>query len=119
MSLFKNYTLDVYRYTGGSYDPDSGKYIEGSESTFQILTSLQPINGEELQALPEARRQAATYKIYPEVVDPINLPLRTVDDENPDQIDVFGERYEIYRLENWTNDLINHQKAYLGKKTNP
>lgn len=117
MSLFKTYILDVYRYTGGGYV--DGRYVEGTETTFQIQTSLQPIKGEELEALPEARRQSATYKIYPEVLDAINLPLRTVDDENPDQIEIFGDRHEIYMLENWTNKIISHQKAYLGLKTNP
>ena len=117
MSLFKSFLIDVVRRDGGSYD-DDGNWVGGTPVTFQIKSSIQPLRGEDMESLPEARRKKATYKIYPEIIDKSFLPLGTVDEDNPDELIIYGRTYEIYRLENCANDLINHQKAFLGLKTN-
>ena len=63
-------------------------------------------------SLPEGRRNRKTYSLYSSTK--INLISTGT---NPDQITIFGERYEVVRVEPWQNradifGIINHFKFF-------
>ena len=100
----------VYRKIAGSYV--NGIWVEGAETAIPITASVQPTTGEEMLSIPEGRRNKKTYSLFTSTK--INL---IVSGHNPDQIDIFNERYEIVRVEPWQNvippfGIINHFKFY-------
>lgn len=98
--------LRLYRRTNGTYV--NGRWIETTETLIPITASIQPTTGEEMQMVPEARRNAKTYKLF------TSFPVRTVETLNPDQIEIFGERYELMQVSPWQNNanftIVNHYK---------
>ncbi len=102
-------SIPKFSFSGGAYDA-AGKYVGGAEAQTSILASCQPTKPEDVELLPEGRRDdGGTYRIY------TNDTLETITSENPDQIELFGERYEVFENERWGNNLINHNK-YLALK---
>ena len=110
MNAFNVFRKDIpaFRYATGSYD-DSGQYIEGAESSFTVKASCQNTRPEDVEYLPENRRNnGATYRLY------TNDVLNTIESsENPDQVELFGQRFELSQSEQWVNNIINHNK-YLA-----
>lgn len=104
--------LTLFRQNAGSYV--NGIWIQIGETALAITASIQPTTGEEILSLPEARRNRKTYALFTSTKINLLLPLR-----NPDQIVIFGERYEIIRVEPWQNNpavfsIINHYKFYAS-----
>src|SRR6188768_3661806 len=89
--------LTIYRKTLGSYV--NGLWVDGIETAIPITASIQPTTGEELLSLPEGRRNKKTYALFSS--SKINL---IVSEQNPDEIEIYGERYEIIRVEVWQNN---------------
>lgn len=54
--------VQVKRTSEGSYT--DGFYNEGIQETLAIVASVQPLNGRELQLVPEALRTQGTVKVY-------------------------------------------------------
>ena len=107
--MLGRYDYTVKRYASGSYV--DGRWVEGSETELTIKTSVQPLNGKELEALPEGRREKSSYKGY------TSLYMQTVQNsENPDRIVIDGDEYEIFTVENWQSNIINHYK-FIAQKT--
>lgn len=101
----------VIKRVAGAYD--HGKWVEGSEITFEIQASVQPIKGlsdNEMQSIPEARRQSGMYRIY---TNTELLPSGL--NEQPDRAVIFSEEYEVYVINKWDNNVINHNKYVLVK----
>lgn len=97
-------TIPKFSFTSGAYDA-SGRSSQGSETASTIFASCQPLKPEEVQLLPEGRRDdGGTFRIYTDDV------LQTITSENPDQIEIFGNRYEVFEQERWGNNIINHNK---------
>lgn len=112
MSVFNVFrkTIAVKRYAAPAQDPATGDWIEGAESTFDILCSVQPLGRSEVEFLPEGRREEHAYKIY------TNSTLQTLDSNtNPDKITIGGIDYELYSRLPWSNSIITHNK-YLALK---
>lgn len=102
--------LTIYRKNLGSYV--NGIWVGESETAIPITASIQPTTGEEMLSLPEGRRNKKTYALFSST--PIQL---IVNEQNPDQIEIFGERYEIVQVEIWQNNpssfaVVNHYKFY-------
>lgn len=102
--------LTIFRKNAGSYV--DGIWVEGSETTIPITASIQPTTGEEMLSLPEGRRNKKTYSLFTSTH--INV---IVSGKNPDQIEIFGERYEVVRVDPWQNNppvfgIVNHYKFY-------
>tara|TARA_R100001480_G_scaffold7635_5_gene15600 strand:- start:892 stop:1242 length:351 start_codon:yes stop_codon:yes gene_type:complete len=110
MNAFNVFRRDIpaFRYTVGSGD-DTGVYVEGTESSFTIKASCQNTRPEDVEYLNENRRNnGSTYRIY------TNDVLRTIESsENPDQVELFGKRYQLSQSEQWVNNVISHNK-YLA-----
>jgi len=107
--------LNLYRKSAGAYI--NGIWVEGSETLIPITASIQPTSGEEMLSLPEGRRNRKTYSLFTstqiEVIHGAN------DSINPDQILIFGERYEVTKVEVWQNNppvfgIVNHYKFYAS-----
>lgn len=80
-----------------------------------VLASLQPNDGKEMQSLPEGRRFSESYDFY------TSSPLDTVvvGGENPDVVLVEGIEFEIVKVENWANNVINHFRALIARRIEP
>jgi len=80
-----------------------------SEST--IFASLQPNDGKEMASLPEGRRFGEFYDVY------TDSPLNTVSvgGPNPDVILVEGIEFEVVKVEDWSNNIINHFRALIAR----
>lgn len=102
--------VNLYRKAPGSYV--NGLWVEGAETLIVITASIQPTTGEEMLSLPEGRRNKKTYSLFTST--DINVIVGTA---NPDQVQIFGERYEVVRVEPWQNNppvfgIVNHYKFY-------
>lgn len=115
MSAFDVFRRDIpaFRYSTGSYN-SAGDYVEGAETSFTIKGSCQNTRPEDVEYLPENRRNnGATYRIYTDDV------LNTIEgSDNPDQVELFGERFELSQSEQWVNNIINHNKYLAVRVTN-
>lgn len=107
MSGLRNFSLVVTRPTAGTFV--AGLYVAGAPTTFNITASVQPLRAREMEMLPEGRRSSAAFRVYTDVL------LRTVNQENPDRVTLFGEVYEVLSVEPWQNQILNHYKAVLVK----
>lgn len=106
ISSFRKLVL-IRRKTGGNYV--NGHWQEGPDSAFFINASVQPVKGKEMESLPEGRRNTQTIKLY------TNTQLQTVNDENPDIVEIFGSSFEITTVEPWQSDVISHYKCMAVK----
>jgi hypothetical protein len=102
-----NKTFNVRRLGPGAYV--NGFWQEGVPTVIQIQASVQPVRGDEMQTLPEGRRDSQAVKLY------TSTKLQTVDDDNPDILEAFDADFEIISVEPWQSDVINHYKC-IGVK---
>lgn len=107
--------LNLYRKNPGAFV--DGRWLESGETLILITASIQPTSGEEMLSLPEGRRNRKTYSLFTsskvEVIHGLNNSV------NPDQIEIYGERYEIIQVEVWQNNppifgVVNHYKFYAS-----
>jgi len=109
MGLIPRTTLIGYEITGGAFV--YGKWSEGTEAMFTFQASVQPLRAREMEMLPEARRNGASYRLY------TNRLMRTVeqDGQNPDLVEIEEEKYEVYSRSSWKNNIIPHYKYVVIK----
>jgi len=107
MSPFNAFRKDVTvkRYADGAYV--NGVWVEGAETTLTVKASVQPATTEDLQSLPENRRQLGAYRIY------TDSELKSVVENanNPDKVVIDSTDYEVAQVQPWKNGLIEHYKA--------
>lgn len=93
----------------------NGLWVEFGEIPLEITASVQPTTGEEMLSLPEGRRNRKTYSLFTSTkIEMIRGPNNST---NPDKIEIYGERYEVVRVEVWQNNpvvfgVVNHYKFY-------
>lgn len=111
MSPFNAFRKDVTvkRPAAGSYV--NGVWVEGAQSTLIIKASVQPATAEEMESLPEARRNLGVYKLYTDT----QLQNLLENANNPDIVVIGGHDYEIMRCEPWQNNIVNHYKALAAR----
>lgn len=95
---------DPGSYVNGNWTP-AGTYTE-----FQIIASIQPINGRELQMMPEGQRTREMVRIY------TKSGLRpTIEQQNVkgDLVSYKGRQWEVQKVEEWefSWDGLAHFKA--------
>jgi len=105
--------LILYRQTPGAYV--NGVWVPATETAINITASVQPTTGEEMLSLPEGRRNRKTYSLFTSTK--IEVIHGFGNSTNPDQIEIYGGRYEIVRVEIWQNNppvfgIVNHYKFY-------
>ena len=109
MSAFRQVVL-VRRFEPGSYV--DGEFVEGANWTFDIEASIQPVVGNELEVLPEGRRDRETFKLYT-AMELLSVSLQ--DHRNPDRVNIFGSEYEVFSVEPWRNNIRNHYKVIVQR----
>jgi hypothetical protein len=111
--------VSVFTVTGGASQPTVS--ISNSPTIIPATASIQPLLGDEVQLVPEGRRDKESYSMFSatQVYD-----LTT---QNPDQITVLkgpytGIVFELLRVEYWQNNsnfnLVNHYK-YIAMRLAP
>jgi len=107
----ENDYFDSFVVTGGVSQPTIT--IEDSPTIIPTTASIQPVTGEDMDELPEGRQLLSGYKLY------TSFRIRTVTDVNPDQVEIFGKRYEVVQVFPWQNNInfgiVNHYK-YLTQQ---
>lgn len=91
-----------------------GTWVPGSPSTLNIKASVQPLNANEVAALPEGRRSVGSMKLYTSTqligVDPATK-------QNPDIVTIDGFDYEVFQTKPWQNlGSLNHYAAIVTIK---
>lgn len=91
----------------------NGKWQEGAEQTITIQASVQPLNEQEVQSLPEGRRSGKAYKVF------TDTELYEADQEtagqaarNADIIVIGGKDFEIVRVLPHLAGVLSHYKCY-------
>lgn len=93
--------ITVSRAGQGSYV--NGRYVPATPVEEVTEGNIQPLNGIELQQLPEGDRQRGVHKIYTAYAL-----------ENGDIVTrADGSRHEVQAVENWTGFSLAHYKARL------
>lgn len=105
MSFRKPYT--VKRKAAGTIS--NGKFTDGTTTDVSITASVQPLKPQDIQQLPEGRRNSKLYYVF------TSTSLNTVGTANPDSIVIGGETYEIDKKDSWQNGVINHYKYLVYK----
>ena len=90
--------VSVTQKTVGSFD--GGFYIEGGTAEVNVVASVQPLSGREIQLVPEALRNAGTVRIYSKALL-----------SNQDMMTWQGNSYEVQVDYNWKS-TGNYYKYY-------
>lgn len=86
--------------TAGSYDNDSGLFVDGSNEVIKVDLCIQPATEKDRLLLPEAVRNSEIIKIYTET------ELKITDDKNKMKGDRFtynNRPYEVFQTQDWNN----------------
>lgn len=95
---------------------NEGSYINGrwqptsKLETFEIVASIQPIDGNQLQLLPEGERTSEMRNLY------TATKLNTANEDktiNADIILIGSDYWEVQKVETWSPNLLNHFKCLI------
>jgi hypothetical protein len=95
--------------SGGYVD---GIYQEGSQSNFTITISIQPLQGRELELLPQGERTRRYCKGY------TVTRLYTANESastKADRVTYDGSLFEVQKSERWVDGDLWHYKVYLAE----
>ena len=114
MSSFRQHTLTVKRRASGDYDALGFFKVSGSDTEFTITASVQPMTGSEILLLPENRRELETKKIYTSTE---LYGIEKGNGVNADIVIIDGDEFEVVRIYPYKNNVINHYKIFVAKRT--
>lgn len=103
--------LSVKRYQPGQFV--GGIWQEGGSTTLQINGSVQPTGPDDMQALPEGRRDRQAFILFSDE------RLNTADDNdgtNADVVTIDGQTYEVSARQPWQNGIIPHHRSIVTKE---
>lgn len=113
MSTLFPHTISVIHRTGSRVN---GKWT-GTSTTMNITGSVQPLNGKDLQFLPEGRRDTGLCKVYSNTALSVSIEGK----DAPGDIVVWhGKKWEVIQELVFANGLIDHYKyiaAYIREAT--
>jgi|GEM_PF-1730130 len=98
----------------------NGRWVEGAYVDSEITASIQPLTGEDMQELPEARRESEGYNMY------TSTQVRTVQEagsnQNADRVLFFGKEFEVHQVRPWQNNtnftIVNHYRYFILRINN-
>jgi hypothetical protein len=107
-SIFRR-PLTITRHQPGQYV--KGIWQEGATETFEAYYSVQPTSPDDMQSLPEGRRERRAYTLIGDT------PLRSVQTTtNPDLVEIDGEMYEVSAVQEWRNSIIPHTRVIVTRE---
>jgi len=110
MSGFRQ-SITLKRRTGtGSFT--KGIFTDSGTSDITIQGSIQPLKADEMELLPEGRRDSEAFRIY---TDTKLFPANDDTKLNADRVVLGGKEYEVLACATWQNNVINHYKAVVVK----
>ncbi len=92
-------------------------YVKGdaqdeTRAEFPFRASVQPLTPEEMELLPEGRRDSEAYRLYTETrLQPANEATGV----NADLVEYESVDYEVLSVDRWKNDILPHYKAVMVK----
>ena len=92
----------------------NGRYTPGAETSTSIVAVIQPVNGRDLQALPEAQHSEEIRVCYTAT----RLYTREPN-QDPDIVTIDSEDWEVIRVERWEAWGVNHYRAFLARSETP
>ena len=104
MSSFRR-PVTVTRQAAGGYV--AGVWVPGNPFTVTIQASVQPATAEDMQRLPEGRRQTGAVKIYTNS----NL-MAEIGTQKADRVTLPTGEYEVAQADHWQNGVLPHN-VYL------
>lgn len=111
--------ISVFTVTGGASQPSVT--ISNSPTIIPATASVQPLQGIEVELVPEARRDHETYAMF------TSTEIYGLTTQNPDQVTVLkgpftGLVFEVLRIDDWQNNtnfnIVNHYK-YIAMRLAP
>ena len=98
---------------GGEGEWVNGIWQPGAPTTLTARCSVQPSNQNDMEMLPEGRRDRQAFTLYG------RTELKMADDNaetNADRVEIYGDMFEVTHVERWTNGIINHFKSIVVKE---
>ena len=95
------------QYVAPAVDPDTGAAVVGEPLTCQIMASVQPLNGNDLELLPEGDRAEDSRRLY------TASEVRTADQHcgrPADQIIIDGKTYKVIEVKR-QRSVIPHYRV--------
>lgn len=103
-------TVAVKRPTGnGTWT--KGQFTASATTSFNILASIQPLSGNEMQSLPEGRREKEAIRLYTST----ELKIAAEGGANADVVTIAGKDYEVIAVYPWRNGILNHFKVIVSR----
>nr|DAG30125.1 MAG TPA: Minor capsid protein [Caudoviricetes sp.] len=113
MSLFRSTVLTKISFMPGVLV--KGRWTEGIETRTEFSGTWQPASGQDLQKLPEGKRNDETFKCFA----PIEVAFTAADADKSvsgDRIEKDGVRYEVILAAPWNNGLLPHWELLCKKE---
>jgi hypothetical protein len=109
-------TLPVTRSAGGGYV--NGFWVENAQEEFDIIASVQPLNDQEIEFLPEGDRTKAAKKIYTATELRVHVSETSA---KPDLVGIEGDEYKVIRVQRWHGHykclvVRESEKPYVSQK---
>lgn len=89
-----------------------GKAQVGATSNVSITTSVQPLKADEMELLPEGRRDSEAFRLYTSTE---LFPADETTGKNADVVVYNGKDYEVLSCARWQNRVVPHFKAVMVK----
>lgn len=109
----------VTRTQGGTWS--KGRQVNGTDSTFPISASVQPM-GDELMDLPEGQTREDVRVIYTvtELITrrrgtPATPPADDAGRIDADRITIDGDMYRVFKVEKWDHWGETHYRAWAHR----
>lgn len=103
--------LTVTRGAAGQYV--DGIWQSGSESSFTIQASVQPTTPNDVQLLPEGKRDRLAYTLYSDT----SLRIANDNTQEPgDIVTIDGDSFEAMARRPWQNSIIDHHVTIVVKE---
>ena len=92
-------------------------YVKGvlqvaAASTVSITASVQPLKPNEMELLPEGRRESEAFRLYTSTK---LFPAEDSTKKNADIVSIDGKNFEVLSCATWQNNVIPHYKAIVVK----
>ena len=110
-SIFRQ-PLIVTRKTGGDFV--NGIWTPGTTTDVDISASVQPASPDDMQRLPEGRRQEKAYVLRS---DQELIETNDNAEQSADLVTIGGEDYEVVRCSRWQNGIINHFESLVVRQS--
>lgn len=123
MSSFRR-KFNIIRTAGvGHYDDEGRWVVDSSTQTISIKASVQPLNNNETQALPDGGRTTRTVKIYtstkllPERQAHTDAAGNELPQQEADVLLYDGEKWKVVMVNAYQSGVINHYKCFAQELT--